>query len=75
MRLFLLEKIKISSGDQIWLIYEQALRAYRVARSEQMSDLGPVFPPVGIVVSVIPEVTEITYPLTFWYKPVSNFGL
>jgi len=30
MRLFLLEKIKISSGDQIWLIYEQALKQWQL---------------------------------------------
>ena len=40
-----------------------------------MSDLGPVSPPVGIIVSVIPKITEITYPHTFWCKPISNFGL
>ena len=56
-------------------LFRARIRAYRVLRSEQMSDLGPVFPPVGVVVSVIPNVTEITYPRTFWCKPVSNFGL
>ena len=55
-------------------LFRARIRAYRVLRSEQMSDLGPVFPPVGVVVSVIPNVTEITYPRTFWCKPVSNFG-
>jgi hypothetical protein len=56
-------------------MFRARIRAYRVLRSEQMSNLGPVFPPVGVVVSVIPNVTEITYPRTFWCKPVSNFGL
>jgi hypothetical protein len=32
---------------------------------------------VGIVVSVIPSIKELTYPRTFWSKPgiASNFGL
>jgi hypothetical protein len=31
----------------------------------------------GIVVSVIPDAKEFTYPRTFWFKPdtASNFGL
>jgi hypothetical protein len=30
---------------------------------------------MGVIVSVTPDDKEITYPHTFWFKPVSNFGL
>ena len=29
----------------------------------------------GIIVSVNPRIKEFTYPYTFWFKSVSNFGL
>ncbi len=55
-------------------IFRARIRAYRVPQREYANDLGPVFPPVGIIVSVNPVMKEFTYPPTFWLKPVSNFG-
>ena len=39
--------------------------------------VGPCLSTDGIVVSVIPDAKEFTYPRTFWFKPdtASNFGL
>ncbi len=55
-------------------MFRARIRAYRVPQREYANDLGPVFPPVGIIVSVNPIMREFTYPRTFWLKPVSNFG-
>ena len=48
---------------------------FRVPRNEYANELGSVFSPAGFIVSVSPYSRELTYPLTFWFKPVSNFGL
>ena len=37
--------------------------------------LGPAYTPVGTIVSAHPVTNDATTPLTFWFKPVSNFGL
>ena len=55
-------------------VFRARIRAYRVPQREYANDFGPVFPPVGIIVSVNPIMREFTYPRTFWLKPVSNFG-
>ena len=47
---------------------------FRVPRNEYANELGSVFSPAGIIVSVSPDLKELTYPLTFWFEPVSNFG-
>ncbi len=53
----------------------QGLRAYRVPRDEHANDVGSVYPPAGVVDRVLPYIRESTCLLTFWYKPVSSFGL
>jgi hypothetical protein len=48
--------------------------SFRVPRNEYASELGSVFSPAGFIVSVCPNSRELTYPLTFWFEPASNFG-
>ena len=48
---------------------------FRVPRNEYANDVGSVYPPAGILDRVLPYIKESTCLLTFWYKPVSSFGL
>jgi len=47
---------------------------FRVPRNEYANEFGSVFSPAGVIVSVSPGLKELTYPRTFWFEPVSNFG-
>ncbi len=47
---------------------------FHVPRNEYANELGSVFSPAGFIVSVSPNSRELTYPLTFWFEPISNFG-
>ena len=49
--------------------------AYRVPRDAHANDVGSVYPPAGVVDRVPPSIRESTYLHTFWFKPVSSFGL
>ena len=56
-------------------MFRARIRAYRVPQREYANDLGPVFPPVGIIVSVIPKITAITYPRTFLVQAYQQLWL
>jgi hypothetical protein len=51
------------------------VRAYRVPRDAHANDVGSVYPPAGVVDRVPPYIRESAYLHTFWFKPVSSFGL
>ena len=51
------------------------LRAYHVPPDQHTLGLGPACSPVGVIVSARPIRNDASFPLTFWSKPFSNFGL
>ncbi|WP_416053742.1 hypothetical protein, partial [Escherichia coli] len=50
------------------------IRAYQVPLNIQMNELGSAYPPVTLC-PCIPKLEGDSQSLTFWFKPVSIFGL